>query len=236
MTLLPDGTTLQFGWVDSQYGTCLKRDVDGDVITGFGANGYAHANTGAGNERFWGGLQLPSGDFFGYGGKFPNDPFLVVKFTTDPALNALPVISIAGTDLVCTGTGDLQWFLDGVLINGATANTFTPTQNGDYTVTMTVSADCEFTSDAYTLLNVGVSELALSAIHIANNPVTDLLVVLYNGGVVRYELLSIEGQRISTGQLHGGRNEIDMNGTVSGVYLLRTELKGSIATQRIVKQ
>ena len=236
MALLPDGTTLQFGWVDSQYGTCLKRDVDGNVVTGFGANGYAHANTGAGNERFWGGLQLPSGDFFGYGGKFPNDPFLVVKFTIDPALNALPVISIAGTDLVCTGTGDLQWFLDGVLINGATTNTFTPTQNGDYTVTMTVSADCEFTSDPYTLLNVGVSELAGSPIHIANNPVSDMLVVLNNGGVVRYEVLGIEGQRISTGQLHGGRNEIDMNSTSSGVYFLRTETKGSIATQRIIKQ
>jgi hypothetical protein len=61
-------------------------------------------------------------------------------------------------------------------------------------------------------------------------------VVLNNGGVVRYELLSIEGQRISTGQLHGGRNEIDMNSTSSGVYFLRTETKGSIATQRIIKQ
>ncbi|MFZ1657446.1 MAG: T9SS type A sorting domain-containing protein, partial [Flavobacteriales bacterium] len=177
---------------------------------------------------------LPDGRLIGHGGS--HQSLYVTSLNTDAAADALPVISINGNELSSTGTGTFQWFLNGQIITGPTASTFTPTQNGDYTVTMTVSADCEFTSDPYTLLNVGVSELAGSPIHIANNPVSDMLVVLNNGGVVRYEVLGIEGQRISTGQLQAGRNEIDMNGTASGVYLLRTELKGSIATQRIVKQ
>jgi uncharacterized delta-60 repeat protein len=234
IVLLADGSTYQFG-NNGTNGLILKRDMNGQVDTGFGTNGFFTTPTGDPNGRtLHSGVLLPDGRLIGHGGS--HQSLYVTSLNTDAAADALPVISINGNELSSTGTGTFQWFLNGQIITGPTASTFTPTQNGDYTVTMTVSADCEFTSDPYTLLNVGVSELAGSPIHIANNPVSDMLVVLNNGGVVRYEVLGIEGQRISTGQLQAGRNEIDMNGTASGVYLLRTELKGSIATQRIVKQ
>ena len=234
MQLLADGSTLQFGRVVGQYPVILQRDADGNVVTTFGTNGFAIANSNDGNAQFYNGLVLTGGDVIGYGGTYPF-LFLADRLTTDPVMSALPVISISGSDLTCTGAGELQWYLDGVLISGATASTFTPAQNGTYTVTMTVSADCEFTSAPFNMLSVGVADLNAAAITVVNNPVTDMLVVLNNSGVVRYELLSIEGQRIVNGLLHGGRNAIDMNGMASGIYLLRTWSNGEIATQRIIK-
>lgn len=233
MALLSDGSTYQFG-DNGPSGLVLKRDADGQVVSTFGTNGFVTTlNSDPNGRGLLSGLVLPDGRVIGYGAS--QYSFYITSMNTDATADALPVISLSGSELTSTGTGMFQWYLDGGIISGATNNTFTPTQNGVYTVTMSISDDCEFTSSPFTLLNVGITEGVVPAFLIASNPVIDVLTVINNSSVVRFELLSIEGQRISTGQLQGGRNEIDMNGKASGIYLLRTELKGEISTQRVIK-
>jgi len=230
--VLPYGGTLQFAKAAVGNGGALMRDADGSVVSSFGTNGFLEIA----GYAMTAGILLPSERMVCYGFSASTVGYAIAGLTSDPVGDGLPVIAQNGAGLVVNGPGEFQWFLDGQLINGATSSAFTPAQNGEYTVTMTVSPECIFTSSPYTVLNVGISDLSGTSLHIANNPVTDILVVLNNSGVVRYELLSIEGQRISTGLLQSGRNEIDMNGMASGVYLLRTGSVGEISPQRIIKQ
>ncbi|MEO8067671.1 MAG: delta-60 repeat domain-containing protein [Flavobacteriales bacterium] len=226
LELFPDGSTLQYGDYDSK-GQVLKRDADGQVVTTFGSagDGFVYAGPLA-NDAFLGGFTLPSGRIMAYGGRPQN--VLVAKLTTDLVADGLPVITLSGSDLITTGSGDLQWYLDGVLINGATANTFSPTTNGAYTVTMEVSGDCMFTSAPYDLLNVGVEELSNGSMHVFNNG-SGSVVVVNDGAVAPYELLDLSGKRIVSGTLRTGRNDMGL-GIAPGVYLLRTLM----GTQRIV--
>lgn len=235
MQLLADGSTLQFGKHDAN-GIVLKRDGNGAVVTTFGNNGFAEAfPTNTEQQFFVDGELLPDGRMFGIGGTLAGEA-VVVKMSTDPTVFALPVISVSGADLVTTGTGDIQWFLNGTPINGATGNTYTPTENGDYTVEMTVSPDCIFTSPAYTLLNVGLMERTSASFRVLSNPVADVLVVLNDGTNIPYEVIGLNGKRIAEGSLLSGRNTIDLSGAASGVYLLRASTVEGARAQRIVKQ
>jgi len=239
--LLPDGGSLQFGrsgdaQAITQNGICVKRDADGQVVTSFGTDGFAIANTTPVDvEGFIGGGVLGNGRIVGYGYRHPG--YLMACLLTDEPVNeALPVISIDDATLTTTGNGAFQWFLDGQVIPGATGSTYEPTQNGTYTVTMTVSAECSYTSAPFTLLNVGLSEMSGTQLRLLDNPVAETLVVQNDGAAAPYELLTIAGQRVAGGTLRSGRNDIGLSGLASGVYLLHTNTAQGIRTHRIVKQ
>ena len=229
--LLADGSTLQFGSTGI-IGTILKRDADGQVVTGFGTNGFVDAVTGAGNEHFIGGFTLPSGRIIGYGDA--GEQLLAIRLTTDPVADALPAISLNGTDLTTPGTGTFEWFLDGTLIGGATGNTLAPLQNGVYTVTMTISPDCIFTSAPFNLLSVGLIVLTPTAVQVLNNPALGMLMVVNSGSPARYEVVDLSGRKITQGLLMNGRNDVDLGNASGGVYLLRTAIADVFDTQRIV--
>ena len=235
MQLLPDGSTLQFGRVQGQNPVMLKRDANGNAVSGFGTDGFLMAYINDGNGYFIDGLVLPSGDVIAYGLSYPAY-YLATKLTYDPAANALPVITANGTLLSTTGAGSFQWSLDGDEISGATGSTYEPTENGTYTVTMTVSPECSYTSAPFALLNVGLSEVAGTKLRIMENPVTEILAVQNDGAAMPYELLTMAGQHIAGGMLRSGRNDIGMSGLAGGVYLLRTNAAEGTRTHQIIKQ
>jgi len=236
MKLLADGSTLHFGRVQGMSPAIVKRDANGNVDPGFGTDGLLVTNINqGGNDYFTDGVFLPSGDLIAYGYSYPTD-YLLIKLTTDAEANALPSITTDGTLLTTTGNGSLQWFLNGQEIGGATGNTYEPTENGTYTVTMSTSAECSYTSAPYVLLNVGMNEMDGTHLRLVGNPVTDILAVQNDGVAAPYELLTIAGQRLATGLLSSGRNDIGMSELASGVYLLRTSTVDGMRTHRVVKQ
>jgi archaellum component FlaF (FlaF/FlaG flagellin family) len=69
----------------------------------------------------------------------------------------VPVINQFGNLLVSNATSNNQWYFNGVLIPGATAQNYTPTQAGNYTVVVTYLNGCSTTSAVHSF-NTSVNE------------------------------------------------------------------------------
>lgn len=69
-----------------------------------------------------------------------------------------PTISQSGVTLTSSESTGNQWYLNGVLIPGATNQTYTVTANGDYTVVVTIGNCTSTTSTPLNVNNVGIAK------------------------------------------------------------------------------
>ena len=139
--------------------TNYQWELEGTPITGATAAGYSATAVGSYTVTITN----------SHGCSFTSTAFAVT-------VNALPTASISGTASFCTGGNtlltsnasagsgtitDYLWNLDGTPINGATTASFSATTGGSYTVTITNSHGCAFTSTAFA---VAVNALPIAGI------------------------------------------------------------------------
>ncbi len=85
-----------------------------------------------------------------------------------------PSISYVNNILSTDATADIQWYLDGTAIPGATASEHVPLGNGSYTVTATDANGCSTLSDPIVVLNVGMNDIAVDRLTaLFPNPATE---------------------------------------------------------------
>lgn len=82
---------------------------------------------------------------------------LPIAVTVNPAPQ-VPIITQNGNTLSSSVLTGNQWYLNGVLIPGATNQTYTLTQNGVYTVSV-IAAGCGSTSSPFNAVFVGIDPL-----------------------------------------------------------------------------
>ena len=81
-----------------------------------------------------------------------------LTMTVNP-LPTTPIITQNGTTLTSSAATGNQWYLNGVAIVGATAQTYTATNNGNYTLVVTGSGCSSLTSIITTVSTVGINEV-----------------------------------------------------------------------------
>jgi predicted outer membrane repeat protein len=85
--------------------------------------------------------------------------------------NPVPVINFSEGNLTTGTFATYQWYYEGNFINGATSSTLTPTNgNGEYTVIVTNSNNCEGASAVYNYNNAGLSEVQIGDFFFFPNP------------------------------------------------------------------
>lgn len=102
---------------------------------------------------------------------------IAVTFNAPP----VPLVSGGTGALTTDATGDVQWFLNGEAISGATTSTYIPVENGDYTVSATDANGCSTTSAAYALMNVGSinhGTMAPSLYQVVQDPTGSAITIL----------------------------------------------------------
>ncbi|MEO5644009.1 MAG: NosD domain-containing protein [Bacteroidia bacterium] len=84
-----------------------------------------------------------------------------VVLTVNPTPTT-PIITQNTTDLISSEVTGNQWYLNGSIINSATGQTYTPIQNGNYTVVYTDLNGCSATSAIYFFGSTGVGNPLLA--------------------------------------------------------------------------
>ncbi len=148
---------------------------------------------------------------------------------------AQPVITVQGSQLVSSAVTGNQWFRDGQAIAGATNAVFTPTLPGDYQVQVVNGACNSQLSIAFSVTNVGVSEVEAGRIRLYPNPANDRLQLSWEANIWSVEHIEVYnalGQRVMMLQNPAAGNEsLDVRGLPEGSYQLRFVAANRIHSQ-----
>ncbi len=133
-----------------------------------------------------------------------------------------PVITQNGNQLSSSATTGNQWFKDGVAVAGATAQTYTATQAGDYTVQVTLNGCASPVSDKLTVVVTAVFDPVLvSAVNVFPNPASSVINIINNGidkiAVVVYDMT---GKKLAVQEHLVGAWQLPVAGWSQGCYLL----------------
>jgi hypothetical protein len=126
-----------------------------------------------------------------------------------------------------------QWYVNGVLIPGATQQFYTPTGNGVYYCRVGNANNCFSLSPNYNLLTLSVSNLASPRLQLYPNPTTGLVSLdNFTDGVLY--VYNAMGQLV----LQQSNPTIDLSKQANGMYLIRAynSAQELIGIGRVVKE
>jgi hypothetical protein len=153
-----------------------------------------------------------------------------------------PVIGQNGNELtVSPAAASYQWYLNGSAISGATSQTITISQGGDYSVVVTGSNGCTATAYHSAVFRVNTSFIAYQAYP---NPVTADLRLAYTlkeGGQVTFTIMDDQGRQkmvIPVGNQAPGDHQYTIRNAAmrlgTGFYLLKITVGDKQVIHRIV--
>ncbi len=146
-----------------------------------------------------------------------------------------PVITQIGGILHSTSTIGNQWSLSGNTIVGAISDTYSPSQDGIYTVTVT-SNGCSSTSLEFNYSTTGLFDLVNQTnLIVSPNPSSGKFSILCeNLDVKSMKIYNASGMIIYS--QNGIISEIDLTGNSRGVYFLKLELDAQTIFRKLIIQ
>lgn len=153
-----------------------------------------------------------------------------------------PVISGINGELSSTPAMTYEWYYDGDLIEGATSQNYTATEEGIYLVEITDENGCPALSEPFNVTISGLNDLTtINAFSISPNPVKNSLFINLETSTtsdVQIAVVDITGRVLKTQhiQLNGSiRQEIDVNHLSTGVYFVKVKHGEGIAVKKFIK-
>ncbi len=169
-----------------------------------------------------------------------NNAIDIITVNTIPAV---PTISNNNNTLTCSLSGlSYKWFYNGTLITGASNQTYTATQSGNYSVTVTNSSGCSNSSIVYNIIKSGMVELfSFEGLRIYPNP---------SNGVFNLEFSMTRNARLeftiydATGKLVVNTREdfkvgintknLNLKEYANGIYLLKIQDEFSTLSKSLI--
>ncbi len=157
----------------------------------------------------------------------------------------VPAITENQGTLFSSSNSNNQWYLDGVKLTGATAQTFVPTQGGKYSVEVSNTCGSEMSDPfLYTISSLGQGVVA-NEVGVFPNPYfgkTKIFLGLVDEADVLVEVYDMRGIRIkeiADQHLFSGRYEWDFFtkdiGLASGSYILKIFADGRVYTTTLIE-
>jgi len=129
----------------------------------------------------------------------------------------------------------IAWALNGVLIAGATSQTYSPTSNGVYSVIITDMYNCSISSDDFNLA-VGINELSNSDWKIFPNPGNQQIEISVKSNLIgaQCEIMDLSGRQLDSFTLIESSLQINTDNLPSGSYFINLKMEGLSTSKKLI--
>lgn len=141
----------------------------------------------------------------------------------------IPTITATGNVLTSSVLSGNQWYLNGSLINGATSQTYTVSESGNYSVIATNEYGCVSSQSNTIPINVtGIESLTQESITISPNPASTTLNVSISREFLgaEFHIYDVTGKWIKSFVLQDENLNLDIENIESGTYIADVRWKG----------
>ncbi|MEP7129064.1 MAG: T9SS type A sorting domain-containing protein, partial [Chitinophagales bacterium] len=170
-----------------------------------------------------------------------HDTTLTVNVVAYPPI---PVITFVNNDLISSAPTGNQWYYNGSPIAGATAQTYTPSLNGTYSVIVTYPPGCATASENFDVTTLGLLTIpSFIEVIVSPNPFETYATLqlannyqLHNGKLL---IQDIQGKVVVTlDHLNGNTIKIFREALPDGIYYFRLsdEIHKLMATGKLIIQ
>ena len=168
-----------------------------------------------------------------------NAGLYIGAFTEEPDAAPQPLINVAGGVLTASPvfTGNIQWFLNGDSIAGATNQTYTVAANGNYTVAYSYIPACVSFSGVTVFSTLGISENGMNSFSIYPNPFRNEVTVELDEftGPATITICDLSGRKLFQKEISGISQTFDMSPFSNGIYIFQFQNTKGIITKRVIK-
>ena len=156
----------------------------------------------------------------------------------------LPTVSRVIDTLYCSPAySGYQWYFNGVLIPGATGQTYTYSMNGTYYVQVYNALGCSTTSVTITINDVGIAENTNSIqLEVYPNPTSNDVTLEFNlakQSDVKISVMNIAGQVIYSDVLSEFIGEykkpVNLHENANGIYYLQIITNDEVINKKVIK-
>jgi hypothetical protein len=129
----------------------------------------------------------------------------------------------------------IAWTLNGVVIAGATSQTYSPTSNGVYSVIITDIYNCSINSDDFNLA-VGINELSNSDWKIFPNPGNQQIEISVKSNLIgaQCEIMDLSGRQLDSFTLIESTIQINTDNLPSGSYFINLKMEGLSTSKKLI--
>lgn len=146
-------------------------------------------------------------------------------------------ISVNGDTLLAYNSSSYQWYLDGVLIQGANTPLWIANQTGSYTVQISDANGCTAVSLPVVISVTGINDLVKETMSVYPNPNNDgnFNLSVSTGWIgANCEVFDAEGRLVFKSQIQNVKSELNMS-IASGVYVMRISHGTKTISQKLIK-
>jgi hypothetical protein len=154
---------------------------------------------------------------------------------------ATPTISQIGNVLMSSSASNNQWYFNGTLISGATAQSYTVVQDGNYSVEVSSQYGCARPSSTVSVILTSIEDITyINTIQLSPNPVKDVIFIntlLKEPKSISYQIYAITGQVVKSGSITlNNKESISISDMAAGVYEIKFSTNQSSSSYKFIKE